>query len=396
MTMTPTPTPAAPKRFRRLWIIAALIVVALIGARFLTSGKAEDERNDKSRPVSVIAAPVVVKSMPVEITAIGHIEPIASVTVKPRIDGEITRVAVNDGQDVQAGDLLFTLDDRQAQAALAQAKATLIKDKAQLAFAQSEAVRFKKLMEATAGSREQMEQAEANAEALKGTVAADEAQIDNDATELSYTQITAPISGRIGTINFKEGNIVQAQSTNNTLAVINQLAPIYVSFSVPELNVASLQQAMERGPVRVTVSTQGADTASDVGEITYIDNAIDTSTATLVARATLPNAKEYLWPGQFVNVVIVLRNEPNALVVASQAVQPGQDGTFVFVVKNDATVEMRPVTVDRVVGTETVIAKGLKAGEQVVTTGQLRLTPGARVLLQGNAPTGGKRKAPGS
>jgi multidrug efflux system membrane fusion protein len=394
--MTITPPPQTTKKSPRPWIIAGLIVVALVVVHFLTSGRAQDDKGDKARPVPVIAAPVVVKSMPVEITAIGHIEPIASVTVKPRIDGEITKVAVKDGQDVQAGDLLFTIDDRQAQAALAQAKAMLIKDKAQLAFAESQATRFRKLMEATAGSREQMEQAQANAEALKGTVAADQAQIDNDTAELSYTQIAAPISGRIGTINFKEGNIVQAQGASNTLAVINQLAPIYVSFSVPELNVSSLQQAMARGPVKATVSTQGADTTSDTGEVTYIDNAIDAATATLPARATLPNDKRYLWPGQFVNVVVILRNEPNALVVASQAVQPGQDGSYAFVVTKDQTVEMRPVTVDRVVGTETVIAKGLKAGEQVVTTGQLRLTPGARVMLQGNAPSSEHRKAGGS
>lgn len=393
--MTITPPPATAKKVRWLWIVAGLLLIAVV-LHFLTSGHAQTERDDKSRPVPVIAAPVVVKSMPVEITAIGHIEPIASVTVKPRIDGEITKVAVNDGQDVQAGDLLFTLDDRQEQAALAQARATLIKDKAQLAFAQSEAVRFRNLMQATAGSREQMEQAQANAEALKGTVAADEAQIDSDTAALSYTQIAAPISGRIGTINFKLGNIVQAQSTNNTLTLINQLAPIYVSFSIPELNVSSLQQAMARGPVKVTVSTQGADTTSDTAEVTYIDNAIDAATATLLARATLPNDKKYLWPGQFVNVVVILRNEPNALVVASQAVQPGQDGSYVFVVTKDQTVEMRPVTVDRVVGTETVIAKGLKAGEQVVTTGQLRLTPGARVVLQGDVPSGTHRKAAGS
>ncbi|HXZ67002.1 MAG TPA: efflux RND transporter periplasmic adaptor subunit, partial [Alphaproteobacteria bacterium] len=275
-------------------------------------------------------------------------------------------------------------------------QANLVRDKAQLAFAQSQAVRFRKLMEATAGSREQMEQAGANAEALKGTVAADQAQIDNDQTQLSYTRIAAPISGRIGTINFKEGNIVLSSGTNNTLTVINQLAPIYVSFSVPGLNVTSLRQAMEKGPVKALVSTQGEDAVSDSGEISYIDNAIDPSTSTLVARAILPNTNKYLWPGQFVNVTVILRTEPNALVVASQAVQPGQDGAFVFVVKPDETVEMRPVTVDRVVGTETVIAKGLKAGEQVVTTGQLRLTPGAHVILQGSAPASGKRKAPGS
>ena len=388
MTTIP-PSAPAPKKFNRLWIVGALILIALAAAHFLTSGKAQDRKSSKERPIPVVAAPAIVKSMPVEITAIGHIEPIASVTVKPRIDGEITKVAVNDGQDVDAGTLLFTLDDRQQQAALEQAQATLAKDKAQLAFAQSEAVRFRNLMLATAGSREQMEEAEANAAALKGTVAADQAQIDNDTTLLSYTQITAPIAGRIGTINFKEGNVVQAASANNTLTVINQLAPIYVSFSVPAIHITALQQAMAAGPVKVTVSTQGDATVSDTGDLSYIDNAIDPTTSTLVARATLPNVKKYLWPGQFVNVTVVLRNEPNAIVVASPAVQPGQDGNFVFVVTKNNTVEMRPVTVDRVIGTETVIANGLKAGEEVVTTGQLKLTPGARVEID----TGQKRSA---
>lgn len=381
MTQTSPSPPPAPKKFMRFWIVGGLIAVALASVHFLASGEAEDKKSEKDRPVPVIAAPAVVKSMPVEITAIGHIEPIASVTVKPRIDGQITKVAVNDGQDVDAGALLFTLDDRQEQAALAQAQANLVKDKAQLAFAESEAVRFRKLMEATAGSREQMEEAQANADALKGTVAADQAQVDSDAAQLSYTRITAPIAGRLGTISFKEGNLVQAASTTNTLAVINQLSPIYVSFSVPALHVTALQQSMENGPVKVTVSTQGDATISDTGDLTYIDNAIDPATSTLLARATLPNVKKYLWPGQFVNVIVVLRNEPNALVVASTAVQPGQDGNFVFVVGKNDTVEMRPVTVDRVVGLETVIAKGLKPGEKVVTTGQLRLTPGARVVI---------------
>ncbi len=395
MTATPPSAPPTRRRTARFLIVGGLIVVALAAAHFLTSGKAQDEKSGKDRPVPVIAAPVAVKSMPVEITAIGHIEPIASVTVKPQIDGEITKVAVKDGQDVKAGDLLFTLDDRQEQAALAQAQANLVRDKAQLAFAQSQAVRFRKLMEATAGSREQMEQAEANAAALKGTVAADQAQIENDETQLSYTQIAAPIAGRIGTINFKQGNIVQSGGSASTLTVINQLAPIYVSFSVPALHVTALQQAMEKGPVKVSVRTQGEQSISDTGDITYIDNAIDPATSTLVARATLPNPKKYLWPGQFVNVVVVLRNERNALVVASQAVQPGQDGNFVFVVGKDETVEMRPVTVDRVIGTETVIAKGLKAGEMVVTTGQLRLNPGSHVLLE-KAKSEGAEKAPPS
>ena len=379
------------KAFR--WILLAVLgtIAAIVAMHFLGSGRAATRENRSQQATPVTAATAVARAVPIQISAIGHIEPIASVDVRPQIDGQIAQVLVKDGQEVQLGDPIIQLDDRQAKAALDQAQGNLARDTAQLAFAQHEATRYQSLLKQSAGSREQMEQATANAEALAGTVQSDQAQVASDTVELSYTTITAPIAGRIGTIALKQGNYVQ-QSGTTPLAIINQIAPIYVAFSIPDRSVSALKAAMAKGAVGVAVSVPNDPSPPKQGQVAYIENQIDPSSDTLGVHATLPNSDERLWPGQFVNVAVTLRVEPSAIVVPSEAVQAGQNGQFVFVVKPDSTVDPRDVTVGETLGTDSVIDSGLKAGERVVTVGQLRLTPGARVTVQ---PQGGQGSARG-
>jgi multidrug efflux system membrane fusion protein len=350
---------------------------------FETSGPAQAARSAgrEARALPVLAAEVKTQPMPVEISTIGNVQPIASVAVKPRIDGQIVKVAVHDGQEVKAGDVLFLLDSRQAQAALDQALATLQRDHAQLANARRELERLTPLGRKDYASKQQLDTAQTSVDAAEATVKADQAAVEGAQVQLSYTTIRAPIDGRLGTVAFKLGNTVRSGDAA-ALVTLNQLRPIYVAFSVAERDLAELQTAMSAGPLPVTATIPGSQGEPQQGQVSYLENAIDSQSGTLSVKATFANQNEALWPGQFVNVVVQLRVEPDALVVPSEAVQQGQNGAYVFVIKPDDTVELRPVTVDRSVGDQTVIASGLKAGERVVTDGQMRLTPGAEVEVQ--------------
>jgi len=348
------------------------------------------KKNDRAQPV--VAAEVVQKTMPVQISTIGRVQTIANVAVRSRIDGVIAEVRVQDGQEVKTGDVLFTLDDRQLQAQVAQAEATLARDKAQLENFRRELQRLAPLADKAYASRSQLDQARANASAGEATVRADEAALQSAKVQLSYTVIAAPIAGRLGTIAQKVGNSIKANDTT-PLVTINQLRPIYVGFSVPQAQLAVLQDATAAGKLPVIAKRPGSEGAPEQGEVAYIENAVDPATNTLAVRATFANPQNRLWPGQFVDVMVTLRTEPQALVAPAAAVQTGQKGEYVFVIKDDSTVEMRPVTVDRTVGSEVVIAKGVAAGEKVVTQGQLRLEPGTRVEVK-QPQNGGAEKEP--
>jgi multidrug efflux system membrane fusion protein len=377
----------SPRMIRR--ILFALGVVLLVAAGlyyarpFGTSEPAQAARSSgrQARALPVLAAEVVARPVPVEISNIGNVQPIASVAVKPRIDGEIVKVAVGDGQEVKAGDLLFVLDSRQQQAALSQALATLRRDHAQLANAQRELERLTPLGKKDFASKQQLDAAQTSVDAAEATVKADQAAVENAQVQLSYTTIRAPIDGRLGTIAFKLGNTVRSGDAA-PLVTLNQLRPIYVAFSVPERYLAELQTAMAAGPLPVTAAIPGHQGQAPEGQVTYLENAIDSQSGTLSVKATFANQDEALWPGQFVNVAVQLRVEPRALVVPSEAVQQGQNGAYVFVIKPDDTVELRQVTIDRSAGDQTVIASGVAAGERVVTDGQMRLTQGAKVEIQ--------------
>lgn len=368
-----------PSRFRRPAIVVALLIAVFVIYQFVqTSIKSAHERSAKIVPVN--SALVEARPMPVQLTAIGHVMPINSVAMRSRIDGQIITVAIEEGARVKQGDVLIKIDDRQAKAALDQASASLERDRAQLAFAQSESGRQQSLSRKEFSSRSQSEQAKTSAAALAATVAFDEAQVQSAQTVLSFTTLTAPIDGVVGSISAKTGTIVQANASSSLLT-INQISPIYVAFSVPQSDLARVRQALAAGPVEVSAQPTGDNTSLAKGALAYFENAIDTATGTLGMRAIFPNENEVLWPGQFVEATVTLKVEPNALTVPATAVQIGQNGPYVFVVKNDSIVDMRPVVLARTVGDLAIISEGLAVNERVVTEGQLRLTPGAKVRL---------------
>jgi membrane fusion protein, multidrug efflux system len=379
------------RSFRRPLLALGVLAIAGAAAFFLWPSSHHGKKQAATAQ-PVLTADVVAKPMPVEISTIGHVDTIASVSVRSRVDGQIAEVLVGDGQEVKAGDILFKLDDRQAQAQLAQAQGNLIKDRAQLRFAQQDVARYASLAHKSVASQQQLEQVQANAGALEGTVKADEAQVANLQAQLSYTVIRAPIDGRIGTVHLKTGNTVQSNGSA-PLTMLNQMRPIYVSFAVPQSDLGRIQEALAKGPVKVTASAPDSGEPPATGEIAYIENAIDSASSTLPIKAKFANGDDRLWPGQFVNVVVTLRVEPEALVVPSEAVQTGQQGFYVYVVKPDMTAELRTVSILPAADDQTVITKGVAKGEKVVTTGQLRLKNGTKVEISN---TDGHKPAPGA
>jgi multidrug efflux system membrane fusion protein len=328
--------------------------------------------------VPVKAAVVEKRSVPVEVAAIGHVEPLATVSIRSQVGGTITKVWFREGQDVKKGDMLLTIDPRPYEAALDQAKASLARDQAQAQNAASESKRYAELVQKDYVTREQADQLQANAAALASTVKADEAAVENARLQVAYCSITAPINGTTRSLLVKEGNVVKANDT--ALLVINQIEPILASFSVPEAQLPEIKRRSASSTLAVTASGPGGDTHA--GALTFVDNAVDATTGTILLKATFPNRDRGLWPGQYVNLTLRLANEPNAIVVPAPAVQTGQSGSYVYVIKADSTVESRPVTVARSPGGLAVVSNGLTPGERVVTDGQLRLTSGTKVEVK--------------
>jgi multidrug efflux system membrane fusion protein len=290
-------------------------------------------------------------------------------------------VDFKEGQDVKKNDVLFLIDRRPFEVALKQAESQLEKDRALLRNAESDLTRYANLVRKDYVTKEQYDSLVANRDVLLASIKADQASIASASLQLEYCTITSPIDGRTGSLLIYPGNIIKANDTNPAV-VIYQIIPIYVSFSVPQQYLPTIKEYMSKGNLKTDVFLTGESRPSATGELTFVDNAIDTSTGTIMLKATFSNTDRALWPGQFLNVSLTLFVEKNAVVVPSQAVQTSQSGRYVFVVKPDMTVEMRTVKVDRSVGEQTVITDGLKAGETVVTDGLLRLTPGSRVEIQ--------------
>jgi len=334
--------------------------------------------------VPVAAAKVVEKPLPLELNVIGSAEAYSTVAVRSQITGALNAVGFREGEDVRKGQVLFTLDRRPLEAALEQAKANLQKDTAQAANAKSQAQRYQDLAERGIATKEQLETSRTAATALEATLEADRAAVENAEVQLQYATIVSPISGRTGALQVHEGNLVRANDAT-PLVVINQVAPIYVTFGIPEARLPELKQYMAQGSVKVEALAPNDTGAPSVGRITFVDNAVDPTTGTIKIKGTFPNESRHLWPGQFVNVSVTLKTDPHAIVVPTVAVQAGQQGQYVFVVKPDQTVELRNVTVVRAVDNESVIKDGLKAGETVVTDGHLRLTAGSRVSIKSGA-----------
>jgi multidrug efflux system membrane fusion protein len=317
--------------------------------------------------------------VPVTETAVGTVEAISTVQVRSQVTGRLSKVHFAEGEEVQAGQPLFTLDPQPFQVALDQANATLARDTAQADNAQAQLTRLKNLLDRGLIPREQYDTQLATAAALKATTDAGRAAIAAAELNLQYTRILAPAAGRTGALLVHEGDLVQAGG-QAPLVVMNQLAPIYVAFSVPGRLLDSIQRLQRAAPLRVGATLPGAEgPITAYGRLTFIDNAVDPTTGTIKLKATFDNVGNRLWPGQFVDATLFLNLDPNAVVVPSIAVQAGPQGSYVFVVDAESKVEMRAVSVARTEGVESVIGTGLKAGEVVVTDGHLRLTPGARV-----------------
>jgi multidrug efflux system membrane fusion protein len=313
------------------------------------------------------------------------------VSIKAQISGEVEGVYFQEGQDVKKNDLLFKIDPRPYEAALRQAEATLARDRAQAKNAEEQAKRYEILVQKNYVSRDQYDQLRANADALAAVVDADKANVENSRLQLAYCTISSPINGRAGTVFVNAGNVIKANDI--AMTTINQIMPIYVTFSVPEQNLADIKKYMTMGELKVEAIIPGDEKRPARGGLTFIDNAVDSSTGTIKLKGTFENRDHRLWPGQFVNVVLTLTTQRNAVVMPSAAVQAGQQGQYVFVVKPDFTVESRPVTVARTLDNMVVVAQGVTPGEKVVTDGQLQLVPGARVEVKGEQAQSGPEKS---
>ena len=348
------------------------------------AGAQPQGRRGRANPggaVPVVIMPVTSQAMPVVVDAVGTVQSIASVQIKPRMDSQIMKVNVEEGALVKEGDVLFELDSRALKAQLGQIEAQIRKDQAQVVQARRDLQRTEELLAKNAGTVVQRDNAGTAVKAAEAQLEADEAAKASVQTSLTFTEIRAPVSGRIGSIANKAGAVVRTgdNSAASTLATINQIDPIYVSFAIPQVILPDLRAAMAKGPV--TVSAIVDDTKKQSGVMAFIENTVDPNTGTVTAKARIGNANELLWPGQFVKVEIVLGIEPDALSVPSSAVQLGSQGPFVFVIK-DGVAELRQVSVKRTQDGQAVIGKGLDSGEQVVVDGQLRLVQGASVTVR--------------
>ncbi|MBI5848674.1 MAG: efflux RND transporter periplasmic adaptor subunit [Nitrospirae bacterium] len=341
-------------------------------------------------PVPVTAGVAAQKSVPLQIAAIGNAEASSTFAVKAQVGGTLTRVHFTEGQDVKKGDLLFTIDPRPYEAALRQADANYARDRAQSENARAEERRYTDLVKKGYVSQTQYEQVRTNALALEAVAQASKAQVDNAALELAYCTIRSPFAGRTGSLVVYEGNLIKANA-DTAMVTINQIQPINVSFAVPDKSLPEIKKYMAGGSLKVEALLSKDDTNPLQGKLTFIDNAVDSATATIRLKGSFANSDRRLWPGQFINVLLTLATQSNAIVIPNQAVQTGQMGAFVFVIREDATVEARPVVVSRTFGEESVIESGLKSGEKVVTDGQLRLTPGAKVEIKSEQQTADKK-----
>jgi membrane fusion protein, multidrug efflux system len=380
---------------------------------------AKPELAAASAGVPVTVASVAQKTLPVEVSAIGNVEAYSTVSVKALVSGELTEVHFQEGQEVKTGDLLFQIDPRPFESALRradgnlardtaqlhQAEANLAKDTAQAKNADVQVRRYQDLLKEGVVANEVFDQFRTTADAFEATLQADraavefanaairsdKAAIENAKLDLGYCTIRSPMDGRTGNLLVHRGNIVKANE-NPPLVVITQIQPIYVSFSVPEQHLTDIKRHMAAGKLGVAAAIPKEEARSAEGILTFVDNMVDRTTGTIQLKATFRNQEKILWPGQFVDVALKLSNHPNATVVPSRAVQTGQSGQYVFVVKSDFTVESRPVTPGMSVRGETVVEKGLQPGETVVTDGQLQLVPGAKVKVK-NSVEGAREKS---
>jgi multidrug efflux system membrane fusion protein len=378
-------------RFDRSKILSVCLLCILIFTTAVACKKQEPQT--AFPPATVLAAKAVQKDMPVVVQAIGTIEASRSVSIYSRVGGQLLAVHFKEGQDVREGQPLFTIDPASYREKLRQAQGKLAKDLAQFQYNQEEAKRYAFLFEKGAVAKSEAEKYRTDAAAYEASAKASEAEVEDARLNLAYCDIGAPFAGRTGAYGVNAGVIVKANDT--LLTTLNRIAPVYARFSVPEKYLSNVKRYQAAGGVQVKVSPS-SDFKGEVrtGKLVFIDNSVDVNTGMIQLKAEFPNADRFLWPGQFVNVFLQLTVQSDSIVAPLRAVQTGEKGAFVLVVKADMTAEMRPVVVDRSVGEESVIAKGLAAGETVVTDGHLKVRPGGRVEIREHL--GANASKPGS
>jgi multidrug efflux system membrane fusion protein len=343
-------------------------------------------RSRGGEAVPVVVATAVQKSVPTQIRAVGNVEAYSTVAIKSQVTGVIYKIHFKEGDDVKKDQLLFTIDPRPFEAAVKQAEANLARDNAQLNNARDQAKRYAELVDKQYVSREQYDQIRTNADAAQAVVEADRAAVDNAKVQLSYCYIYSPVSGRVGSFLINEGNLVRVND-GAPLVVINQISPIFVSFAVPEQYLTALKRHMASGKLLIDASFTADEGRPEQGRLEFIDNAVDRSTGTVRLKGVFSNGERRLWPGQFVNAALTLTTQGDAVVIPSESIQVGPEGQQVFVVTADKRVEQRLVTVGQTQQGESVITKGLAAGEMVVREGQFLLGPDARVDIKDSAKT---------
>ncbi len=377
----------------RRTLVIGIVLIALAAAFYYVFSASAPQQRRGGRfaagegPVPVLVAPAARADVPVYMDAVGTIKALNTVTVRPQVDGKLLSVNFKEGDDIKKGDVLAKIDPVIYQAQLNQAIAKKAQDEAQLANSKIDLERYEKLAATAAINKQQADTQRALVAQYTALVQADQAAIDNAQAMLGYTTITAPIDGRTGIRMVDEGNYVRSADANSSIVVITQLQPISVLFNLPQQDLSQVNTAFNKGPLNVEAQRSDNDAVIDRGTLRVVDNQVDQTTGTVKLKAEFPNANLQLWPGQFVNIRLLVDTLKQVVVIPTGAVQRGPNGTFVYVVKDDDTVSVRPITVQKQDETQTVISKGLEAPERVVTTGFVRLTDGTKVAIgSGEAP----------
>jgi len=384
----PETAPVSPTS-RRVLIVGGLLVAIAAGglaAYFASDSRAREQRKAQKGPppVPVSVVRVEQQTLPVRLRAIGNVEAFATVSVKARVDGQIVAVNSRDGEAVKKDDVLFRIDARPYEAALRQAEANRMRDAAARSQAVSQAKRYQELLDKNFISKEAYAQIRTNAETAEATANASRAALENARLNVEYCTIRSPLDGFVGKTLIQAGNLVRANDVN-PLVVINQVRPIYVNFAVPEQDLPEVRKYMAQGPLAVEVIPVDAQLKHPMGRLIFVDNAVDPSTGTIRMRGQFDNEDALLWPGQFVNILLRLYEQADALILPASAVQTGPEGQYVYVIGDDLTAEVRRIKVQRTDGDIAIIGEGLKKDERVVTRGQLRLGPKVKVQIAKSA-----------
>jgi multidrug efflux system membrane fusion protein len=374
--------------FRCRWLAALRTMTTIIVIGACSKGEGATTTRVAAVPVEIATATTI--AAPLELSANGVVEPMQTVSVEAQVGGMLQHVAFREGDGVTKGQVLFRIDPRPFETVLRQAQAALARDAALAANASRDAERYHALVAKDYVTRAQADQAESNAASLRATLVADSAAVETARLNLAYTTITAPIGGKTGSLLVREGNLVRPGGS--PLVVINQLQPILVRFPVAQQDFASLRQRSREGNVPVTVARSDGTMVGDVGALSFIDNAVDSLTGTVMAKAQFANGGNHLWPGEYVRLTVRLAVEPNTVVIPTRALMAGQKGATVFVVDTSNTVTLRTIQAGRPVGDLTTIVEGISAGERVVVNGQSRLANGSRIDIRSAVTPAGSEK----